>query len=138
MNTLLVLSTILMPLIMILIGGLYKHTLYKKINTLLDLIMPIASTFTGISDDKKEDYNKISNVIALKNKKFSLIWTLSGVSLFLLSVILLILNKADLYNTSITVLQVQCFALAAVFITVEFIMKRSLRNKEPGESNIQS
>ena len=127
MNIWLVFSTIIIPTIMIFIGVLYKHNSYKKINTILDLVIPIASTFTGVSDDKKEDYSNISNIVVTSNKKFSLIWLISGICLSLLSLFLLILNKGILYDTSITVLEIQCFVVVAVFISVEFILKRILK-----------
>ncbi len=43
--------------------------------------------------------------------------------------ILLILNKSNIYNTSVTLLEAECLILVAVFVTVEYILKRNFNKK---------
>ncbi|EES51045.1 hypothetical protein NE172_03765 [Clostridium botulinum] len=129
MNLLTLICNILIPIIMIFIGFLYKCNLYKKIDKTLDLIIPIAMIFSGFSDDKKISLSKSTSTLALANKKCSLIWSISGVCTLLLTIILLILNKSDIYDTSVILLEVEFFILIAIFITVEYVLKRKLYKK---------
>ncbi|MBN1036070.1 hypothetical protein DWC20_10985 [Clostridium botulinum] len=129
MNLLELIFNILIPIIMIFIGFLYKCNLYKKIDKTLDLIIPIAMIFSGFSDDKKISLSKGTSTLASANKKCSLIWSISGVCTLLLTIILLILNKSDIYDTSVILLEVEFFILVAIFITVEYVLKRKLYKK---------
>ncbi|NFH70891.1 hypothetical protein FDF86_16440 [Clostridium botulinum] len=129
MNLLTLICNILIPIIMIFIGFLYKCNLYKKIDKTLDLIIPMAMIFSGFSDDKKISLSKSTSTLALANKKCSLIWSISGVCTLLLTIILLILNKSDIYYTSVILLEVEFFILIAIFITVEYVLKRKLYKK---------
>ncbi|MBN1065371.1 hypothetical protein DWV12_01565 [Clostridium botulinum] len=129
MNLLALIFNILIPIIMIFIGFLYKCNLYKKIDKTLDLIIPIAMIFSGFSDDKKISLSKGTSTLASANKKCSLIWSISGICTLLLTIILLILNKSDIYDTSVILLEVEFFILVAIFITVEYVLKRKLYKK---------
>ncbi|MBN1071749.1 hypothetical protein DVV91_11675 [Clostridium botulinum] len=129
MNLLVLICNILIPIIMIFMGFLYKCNLYKKIDKTLDLIIPIAMIFSGFSDDKKISLSKGTSTLASANKKCSLIWSISGVCTLLLTIILLILNKSDIYDTSVILLEVEFFILVAIFITVEYVLKRKLYKK---------
>ncbi|MBN1042757.1 hypothetical protein FDB42_03600 [Clostridium botulinum] len=129
MNLLTLICNILIPIIMIFIGFLYKCNLYKKIDKTLDLIIPMAMIFSGFSDDKKISLSKSTSTLALANKKCSLIWSISGVCTLLLTIILLILNNSDIYDTSVILLEVEFFILIAIFITVEYVLKRKLYKK---------
>lgn len=126
MNILTLVCNIGIPILMIFIGILYKHNLYKGIDKILELIMPIAMTFNGFSDDKTASFPKDRNIKDLANKKCSLIWIISGICTFLFTVILLMFNKFNIYNISHKLLEFQCLILAFVFITIEYILKRSL------------
>lgn len=121
MNILTLTCNISIPVIMIFVGHLYQCNLYKKIDNILDLIMPIAMLFTGFSDDKKISFPKNSETLALTNKKCGLIWSISGVCTLILAIIFLILN----YSISIALLEFECLILVAVFATVEYISKRT-------------
>ncbi len=129
MNLLALIFNILIPIIMIFMGFLYKCNLYKKIDKTLDLIIPIAMIFSGFSDDKKISLSKGTSTLASANKKCSLIWSISGICTLLLNIILLILNKSDIYDTSVILLEVEFFILVAIFITVEYVLKRKLYKK---------
>ncbi|WP_097027801.1 hypothetical protein [Clostridium peptidivorans] len=129
MNILTLTCNIVIPIIMISIGILYKCNLYKKIDKTLDLIIPIAMVFTGFSDGKRENFSKDTNTFALANRKCSLIWSISGVCTLLLTIILLILYKSAVYNISVILLEIECLILVAVFITVEYILKRNFYKK---------
>lgn len=129
MNILTLTCNIVIPIIMISIGILYKCNLYKKIDKILDLIIPVAMAFAGFSDGKKEDFSKDTNTLALVNRKFSLMWSISGVCTLLLTITLLILNKSAVYNISVILLELECLILVAVFVTIEYILKRNLYRK---------
>ena len=129
MNLLALIFNILIPIIMIFIGFLYKCNLYKKIDKTLDLIIPMAMIFSGFSDDKKISLSKGTSTLASANKKCSLIWSISGICTLILTIILLILNKSDIYDTSVVLLEVEFFILVAIFITVEYVLKRKLYKK---------
>ncbi|MBZ9692265.1 hypothetical protein [Clostridium sp. M14] len=129
MNLLALICNILIPIIMIFIGFLYKYNLYKKIDKILDLIVPIAMIYSGFSDDKKISLSKSTSTLALANKKCSLIWSISGACTLLLTIIMLLLNKSDIYDTSVILLEVELFILIAIFITVEYVFKKRFYRK---------
>lgn len=112
------------PIIMIGIGVLYRHNSYKNINKVLDLIIPIAMLFSGFSDDKKNDFPKNTNTLISANKKCSLIWIGSGLCTLFFGIIALMVNKSDINNTSMLLLEVECLILVAIFVTVEYFLKR--------------
>ncbi|MGO5074561.1 hypothetical protein ACTQ4K_11560 [Clostridium sporogenes] len=129
MNILMLTCNIGIPVLMIFIGILYKCNLYKKIDKTLDLIVPIAMFFTGFSERDREHLYKNTNKLALVNRKCSLIWSISGVCTLLLTIISLILNKSNIYNTSVILLEPEFLILVIVFITVEYILKRNFYKK---------
>ncbi|MCW6088197.1 hypothetical protein [Clostridium sporogenes] len=129
MNILISTCNIGIPVLMIFIGILYKCNLYKKIDRTLDLIVPIAMFFTGFSERDREHLYKNTNNLASVNRKCSLIWSISGVGTLLLTIISLILNKSDIYNTSVILLEPELLILVIVFITVEYILKRNFNKK---------
>ena len=47
----------------------------------------------------------------------------------MLTIISLILNKSDIYNTSVILLEPELLILVIVFITVEYILKRNFNKK---------
>ncbi|NEZ47239.1 hypothetical protein FDF74_08480 [Clostridium niameyense] len=113
------------PILMITIGILYRHNLYKGIDKILGLIMPIAMTFNGFSDDRTVSCYKDRNMVASANRKCSLIWSTSGITILLFTIILVMLNKSNVYNIRIKLLELECLILAFVFITIEYIFKKS-------------
>lgn len=121
MNILTLTCNIVIPVIMIFIGCLYKSSLYKKIDNILDLIIPIAMFFTGFSDDKKTTFSKDTETLAMTNKRIGLIWSISGVCTLIFTIIFLILN----YSISVILLEFECLIMVAVFTTVEYILKRN-------------
>ncbi|MCC5438303.1 hypothetical protein [Clostridium botulinum] len=129
MNILMLTCNIGIPVVMILIGILFKCNSYKKIDKTLDLIVPIAMFFTGFSERDREHLYKNTNNLASVNRKCSLIWSISGVCTLLLTIISLILNKSDIYNTSVILLEPEFLILVIVFITVEYVLKRNFNKK---------
>ncbi|MBD5642514.1 hypothetical protein HYH96_01190 [Clostridium botulinum] len=129
MNILMLTCNIAIPVLMVFIGILFKCNSYKKIDKTLDLIIPIAMFFNGFSDGEREYLCKDTNKLASVNRKCSLIWSISGVCTLLLTIISLILNKSDIYNTSVILLEPELLILFIVFITVEYILKRNFNKK---------
>ncbi|ACA53814.1 hypothetical protein FDC45_01595 [Clostridium botulinum] len=129
MNILMLTCNIAIPVLMIFIGILFKCNSYKKIDKTLDLIIPLAMFFNGFSDGEREHLCKNTNKLASVNRKCGLIWSISGACTLLFTMILLILNKSNIYNTSVTLLEAECLILVAVFVTVEYILKRNFNKK---------
>ena len=78
MNIFILILNICIPMIMVYIGVLYKYNSINRINKVLNLFIPIAMFFSGISDDNKRESN-ISNYVSFANKKISLTWITSGI-----------------------------------------------------------
>ncbi|MCJ8173364.1 hypothetical protein [Clostridium botulinum] len=129
MNILMLTCNIAIPVLMVFIGILFKCNSYKKIDKTLDLIVPIAMFFNGFSDGEREYLCKNTNKLASVNRKCGLIWSISGACTLLFTMILLILNKSNIYNTSVTLLETECLILVAVCVTVEYILKRNFNKK---------
>jgi len=130
------------PLMMIVIGILYKYRLYEKIDKILDLFMPIAMTISGVEDDRRNDFSKNANILNYANRKCSLIWNISGICTLLLTIIGLILNQSnvlstftisDIGNVSIILLEVELAIMVAVFISVEYVLKIKILKEVSGE-----
>ncbi|MBM7868653.1 hypothetical protein JOC70_000122 [Clostridium pascui] len=85
--------------------------------------------FNRFSNDKRETCPKDTNTLAFVNRKCSLIWSISGVCTLLLTMIFIILNKSTVYNVSIKLLELECLIIVAVFITIEYILKRNFYGK---------
>lgn len=135
MKILILACNILVPIIMIAIGSLYKRHLYKIINNIFDLFRPIAMIGSGIGDDSNRSLLKNEELVASANKKCSFIWTITGVCTLIVTSIVLLLNRAniavdtsfsDINNVSIITLEVELAVVVAVFITVEYILKKKL------------
>jgi hypothetical protein len=138
MKTFILICNITVPLLMISIGLLYKYSLYKKTNKILDLFMPIVMIFSGAGDDGKNDFYKNTNLLASANKKCSLIWSISGICTLVITIIVLIVNKSniinantfsDMSNVSVIMLEVEFAIVVAVFISVEYFLKKKLYKK---------
>ncbi|NEU04869.1 hypothetical protein [Clostridium senegalense] len=129
MNILMLTCNIVIPLLMIFIGILFKCNSYKKIDKTLDLIIPIAMFFNGFLDREKEHLCKNTNKLDSVNRKYGLIWSISGAVTLLFTMISLILNKSNIYNTSVTLLEAECLILVSVFVTVEYILKRNFKKR---------
>lgn len=129
MNALVLTFNIGIPTVMIFIGILYKYNLYKKTDKILELIIPTAMLFTGLSDDKTDDFSKYTNTLGFVNRKCSLIWSISGACTLLLTMIFIILNKSTVYSIGTKLLELQCLIIVAVYITIEYILKRNFYKK---------
>ena len=84
---------IIVPVIMICIGGLYNRYYNKKINRILDLFMPIAMIGSGLGNVDNSNFFKGENSLQSSNKKCGMIWFLSGLVTFIITAIVLIINK---------------------------------------------
>lgn len=129
MNALVLIFNIGIPIIMILIGILYKYNLYKKTDKILELIIPTAMLFTGLSDDKTDDFSKYTNTLGFVNRKCSLIWSISGACTLLLTMIFIILNRSTIYSVGTKLLELECLVIVTVYITIQYILKRNFHKK---------
>lgn len=124
MNILMLTCSIAIPVLMILIGILFKCNSYKNRQN-IRFNYTYSNVFTGFSERDREHLYKNTNNLASVNRKCSLIWSISGVCTLLLTIISLILNKSDIYNTSVILLEPELLILVIVFISVEYILKRN-------------
>lgn len=129
---------IIVPIIMIWIGILYNRHSNKRINKIQDLFMPIAMISSGLGGDANSDFLKDKNSLESLNKKFGLIWIISGVVIFIITTIVLIINKTEILNAtnfldtnnvSVIMLEVEFVIVVMVFISVEFILKKAFYKK---------
>ena len=129
---------IIVPLIMICIGVLYNKNSNKKINKILDLFMPIVIIGSGLGNTVNSDFSKNKNLLEDYNKKCGMIWFISGIVTFIITTIVLIVNKSDILsatsfldtnNVSVIMLEVEFVIVVIVFISVEFILKKAFYKK---------
>lgn len=138
MKLFILLCNLLIPVIMITIGILYKHRSYKKINTILDLFIPASIIGSGLGSKETVTFSTNTNLLKSSNKKCSLIWIISGLATLIITVMVLILNKSDLIttktfldtsNVSVIMLEVEFAISVVIFVTVEFILNKTLYKK---------
>lgn len=96
--------------------------------------MPIAMIGSGLGGKDTNDIFKDKNSLESSNKKCSLIWIVSGLVTFIITAILLIINKSNILNAktfldnsnvSIIMLEIEFAILVMVFISVEFVFNKS-------------
>ena len=123
---------IIVPVIMICIGVLYNRHSNKRINRILDLFMPIAMIGSGLGNVDNSDFLKGKKSLQSSNKKCGMIWLLSGLVTFIITAIVLIINKSDILNAtsfldttnvSVIMLEVEFAIVVMAFISVEFVLK---------------
>ncbi|WP_332856989.1 hypothetical protein [Clostridium paraputrificum] len=128
---------IIVPVIMICIGGLYNRHSNKRINRILDLFIPIAMIGSGLGNVDNSDFLKGKKSLQSSNKKCGMIWILSGLVTFIITAIVLIINKSDILNTtsfldttnvSVIMLEVELAIVVMTFISVEFVLKKYFYN----------
>ncbi|WP_024615428.1 hypothetical protein [Clostridium sp. Ade.TY] len=124
MNIFILICNICIPLLMIIIGLMQKHNLYKSTNKLLNLIIPISMLFSGLSDDKNTTLPENLN----SYKKYGQVWTICGLLMLISSIIILLFNKSDIHSTSISIFEAECLILVIIFITIKFSMKNNKKN----------
>lgn len=129
---------IIVPLIMICIGVLYNMHSNKKINKILDLFMPIVIIGSGLGNTANSNFSENKNLLEHYNKKCGVIWFISGVVTFIITTIVLIVNKSDILsatsfldtnNVSVIMLEVEFVIVVMAFISVEFILKKAFYKK---------
>lgn len=123
MSTSVLIFNIGIPVMMIFIGALYKLGLHKKIDRLLEFIMPIAMAAEGFSNHKESASYKNKTALDFQQRRCSLIWSISGAAMLLFVIGCLVLNKSYAEDISISLLEVEGLVLLAVFATVNFILK---------------
>lgn len=62
--------------------------------------MPIAAIGSGLGNEDNSDFFKGINSLESSNKKCGIIWFMSGLVTFILTTIVLILNKSDVLNAT--------------------------------------
>lgn len=129
---------IIVPIIMICIGVLYNRSSNKKINRILGLFMPIAVIGSGLGDENNNDFLNGINPIKSSNKKCGMIWFISGLVTFIITIIVLMINKSDILNAtsfldnnnvSVIMLEVEFAIAVMIFISTKFILKKAFYKK---------
>lgn len=138
MKIFILLCNIIVPIIMMCIGVLYNRQSNKKINRILDLFMPIAVIGSGLGNESNNDFFDGINPLKDSNKKCGMIWFISGLVTFIITIIVLCINKLDILNAtsfldtnnvSVIILEVEFAIVVMIFISVEFILKKSFYKK---------
>ena len=138
MKIFVLICNIIVPIIMVCIGVLYNKHSNRKINKILDLFMPIAMIGSGISNIDNNDFFNTKNPLKSSNKKCGMIWFVSGLATFIITTIVLTINKSyilnatnflDTNNVSVIMLEVEFAIVVMVFIIVEFILKKVFYKK---------
>lgn len=127
MDIFIFISCITIPIIMIFIGTLYKLNLYKKINKLFDLFLPIIMFLTGISDNKDES---IDLKLIYKSRVCSFIWIILGSIILSFIFILLLFNAHSFYNIMNSLFELECIIFSIVFVAAKYFMKNNNKRKE--------
>ena len=134
MKIFILLCNIIVPVIMICIGKLYNRHSSKKINKILDLFMPISMISSGLGNAGNSDFFIGKNFLESSNKKCGMIWFISGLVTFIITTIVLIINKSnilnaktflDTSNVSVIMLEIEFAILVMVFISMKFVLKKS-------------
>ncbi|WP_195989291.1 hypothetical protein [Clostridium sp. D53t1_180928_C8] len=129
---------IIVSVIMIWIGVLYNRHSNKKINKILDLFIPIAMIGSGIGNEGNSSFFKDIDLLKASNKRCGMVWFISGLFTFIITTIVLILNKSnilnatsflDTSNVSVIMLEVEFAIIVMIFISVEFILKKAYYKK---------
>ena len=143
MKIFILLCNIIVPVIMICIGILYNRHSNKKINKILDLFMPISMISSGLGNAGNSDFFRWKNSLESSNKKCGMIWFISGLVTFIITTIVLIINKSnilnatsflDTNNVSVIMLEVEFAIVVMVFISIEFILKKAFYKKIDAQS----
>ena len=121
MNIFILILNFIIPIIMISIGIIYRIKPSKDRNNFWSFIVSIAMMFTGFSDGHDVSSKHMENSI---NKKYGAIWIVSGLLLLVFISTVLITNKSEIKNLSILLLELEGLILVALFIIVEFFIKR--------------
>lgn len=138
MKIFILLCNIIVPIIMICIGVLYNRYSNKTINRILDLFMPIAVIGSGLSNKENNDFLNGINTIKSSNKKCGMIWFISGLVTFIITIIVLIINKSDILNAtnfldtdnvSVIMLEIEFAIVVMIFISTKFILKKTFYKK---------
>lgn len=124
MDIFVLICNITIPIMMIAIGLLYTINPSKKINTILDLIAPMAMLMSGISDNTKTHITKNTNTLIVANKKCGVVWICSGLFTLIAIIVLLILNKSESNSISSSLLELECMIFVVIFAVVEYHLKR--------------
>lgn len=124
MSILVLIGNIALPLIMIIIGVLYKLKSYKVINTTVDLLTPLPQIFSDFYDNNinglsSKDLDSQYN----RNRTCSLIWIFSGIFTLIAVIILLVLPTPNLYSVSISLLESEFAIFILLVVSIEFVFK---------------
>ena len=129
---------IIVPVIMICIGRLYNRHSNKKINKILDLFMPISVISSGLGNAGNSDFFSGKNSLESSNKKCGMIWFISGLVTFIITIIVLMINKSDILsatsfldnnNVSVIMLEVEFAIAVMIFISTKFIFNKAFYKK---------
>lgn len=122
MDVFVLICDVFIPIIMIAIGLLYIINSSKRIDTILDLILPIAMFISGVSDNYKAYEEKDVRVLA--NKKCGVMWICGGLFMLIVTIVALVLNRTE--NASIELLEIECMLIVVIFITIECFFRRKI------------
>lgn len=89
---------------------------------------------SGLGSKDNSDIFKDKNSLESSNKKCGLIWFVSGLVTFIITATVLVINKSnilnattflDTSNVSVIMLEIEFAIVVMIFISVEFVFKKS-------------
>ncbi|SFC39095.1 hypothetical protein [Clostridium uliginosum] len=129
MNIFILICCIVIPIVMIVIGILYRINLSKESNKMLALTIPFAMLFSGLSKDNIQTADLDKKIQISSKKRCGIIWLISGAIMLICVIALLLLNISQINSISDSLLEFECIIFTAIFITIEYFLKRKLYQK---------
>lgn len=126
MSIFILICCMVIPIIMIVIGILYRINLPKEGNNILDLIIPLAMLFSGISQNNNLSTDLDKKMQIYLKKRCGTIWIISGIVMLICVTVLLLLNIFKINSISDWLLEFECIIFTAIFITIEYFFKKKL------------
>lgn len=126
MSIFILICCMVIPIIMIVIGILYRINLPKEGNNILDLIIPLAMLFSGISQNNNLSTDLDKKMQIYLKKRCGTIWIISGIVMLICVTVLLLLNIFKINSISDSLLEFECIIFTAIFITIEYFFKKKL------------
>ncbi|KGM92915.1 hypothetical protein FDC62_08275 [Clostridium botulinum] len=129
MNIFILTCCIVIPIVMIVVGILYRLNLLKKSNSILDLIISLVMMFSGISKDNNSPMYLDKKIPIYSKKKCGIIWMISGVVMLICITVLLLLNISQINSILDSLLDIEFIIFTIIFITTEYFLKKKLYHK---------
>ncbi|KOC31257.1 hypothetical protein [Clostridium botulinum] len=124
MNVFILTCCIVIPIVMIVVGILYRMNLFN--NSILDLIISLVMMFSGISKDNNPPMYLDKKIPIYSKKKCGIIWMISGVVMLICITVLLLFNISQINSILDSLLDIEFIIFTIIFITTEYFLKKKV------------